>query len=281
MALRPPADFAPAAREPDRRAPLPGAERQGRSHRPRAHGRGHRPDHALRHRRPRRARRLPPQALAHRLRRFTGPAAEAPIPHDTTPPAAPQELRPAGSTSRWVDKLNLRWRNIVDHGSPIDTARYQLLDPAGNPLGAAQALNADNVQAIDAIDAPARRCACAVRVWLTDAEGNVGAPARVPLTYECARSPVGGGSALTASPSADTVAEGQDLALTGALRQSSGAPVAGAPLCVFEQVEGAATSASPTPTRPAATASRYRPAPTAPCARSTDPATAASSPRLR
>ena len=34
------------------------------------------------------------------------------------------------------------------------------------------------------------------------------------------------------------VAEGQDAALTGALRQSSGAPVAGAALCVFEQVEG-------------------------------------------
>ncbi len=272
---------------------------------------------------------------------YTGPAAEAPIPHDTTPPAAPQGLRPTGSTSHWVDKLNLRWSNIVDNGSPINTARYQLLDPAGNPLGAAQALNADNVQAIDGIEAPAQRCACSARVWLTDAEGNVGAPstvalprdttppaspqrlqvaapdtprskdgfdlhwtdigddgspidaahyevldgsghvvvptqtergrdistiadvqapdsvgnytlklwlsdeegnvgapASVPLTYECGRSPVGGGAQLDASPSADTLAEGQDAALTGALRQSSGAPVAGAPLCVFEQVEG-------------------------------------------
>ena len=272
---------------------------------------------------------------------YTGPAAEAPIPHDTTPPAAPQDLRPTGSTSHWVDKLNLRWSNIVDNGSPINTARYQLLDPAGNPLGAAQALNADNVQAIDGIEAPAQRCACSARVWLTDAEGNVGAPstvalprdttppaspqrlqvaapdtprskdgfdlhwtdigddgspidaahyevldgsghvvvptqtergrdistiadvqapdsvgnytlklwlsdeegnvgapASVPLTYECGRSPVGGGAQLDASPSADTLAEGQDAALTGALRQSSGAPVAGAPLCVFEQVEG-------------------------------------------
>ena len=317
---------------------------------------------------------------------YTGPAAEAPIPHDTTPPAAPQDLRPAGSTSRWADKLNLRWRNIVDNGSPIDTARYQLLDPAGNPLDAAQALNADNVQAIDAIDAPAQRCACAVRVWLTDAEGNVGAPstvalprdttppaapqrlqvaapdtprskdgfdlhwtdigddgspidaahyevldgsghvvvptqtergrdvstiadiqapdssgsytlklwlsdaegnvgapASVPLTYECSRSPVGGGLG------SDRLALGRHRRRRPG-RSPSPAPCAKAPAprsparrsassSRSKATRPAATSASPTPTPPAATASRSRPAPTAPCAPSTGPATAASSPR--
>ena len=272
---------------------------------------------------------------------FQGAAAEAPIPHDTTPPAAPQEMRVAGPGTRWLDKLDLRWRNLVDEGAPIDTARYQLLDPSGAVLGSTHIIRAENPQAIDGIDAPAQRCGCAVRVWLQDEEGNVGAAATaplpidttppaapqslqvaapdtprsrdgfdlhwtdlgdegspidaahyevldrsghvavpeqtqrgrevsaitdlqapdpsgtytlrlwledeegnvgasatVPLSYECGRSPVGGGATLTASPSANTIAEGQDAALTGALRQSSGAPVAGAPLCVFEQVEG-------------------------------------------
>ena len=271
---------------------------------------------------------------------FTGPAADAPIPHDTTPPAAPQELRVAGSGTHWLDKLDLRWRNIVDEGSPIDTARYQLLAPSGAVLGATHVISAEGPQAIDGIDAPARRCACAARVWLQDeegnvgapstvrlpidttppaapqglqvaapdtprssdgfdlhwsnlgdegspidaahyvvldgsgkgvvptqtatgagvnsiqdiqapdpsgdytlklwledAEGNAGAPASVPLSYECARAPVGGGTALTAA-SAGTVDQDQGTALTGALRQASGTPVAGAPLCVFEQVEG-------------------------------------------
>jgi Bacterial Ig-like domain len=275
---------------------------------------------------------------------FSGPAAEAPIPHDTTPPAAPQELRVAGPGTHWLDKLDVRWRNIVDEGSPIDTARYQLLDPSGGVLGSTHVIGADNPQAIAGVDAPAQRCACALRVWLQDEEGNVGAPstvrlpidttppaspqglqvaapdtprsrdgfdlrwsnigddgspieaahyevldasghvvvperterrgdvttiadvqapapsggytlklwlsdeegnrgapASVPLSYECARSPVSGGATLTALPSADTVEEGQDVALIGALRQDSGAPVTGASLCVFEQVEGDST----------------------------------------
>ena len=290
----------------------------------------------------------PPDAGAYRLKLwledsvgFVGQPAEVAIPHDTTPPAAPQELRVAGWGTHWLDKLNLRWRNIVDEGSPIDTALYQLLDSSGNAIGAVRTLSADNPEAIDGIDAPAQRCACSARVWLRDGEGNVGAPstvrlpidttppaapqglqvaapdtprssdgfdlhwsnlgdegspidaahyevldgsghvvvpeqserrrdvttiadiqvpdgagsytlklwlsdeegnrgapATVPLAYECSRSPVGGGATLTALPSADTVSEGQDVALVGALREASGAPSAGASLCVFEQVEG-------------------------------------------
>ncbi|MGB7589091.1 MAG: hypothetical protein WBM00_10320, partial [Solirubrobacterales bacterium] len=44
---------------------------------------------------------------------FVGPAADVAIPHDTTPPAAPQDLHVAGpTTAHWVDKLDLRWRDI-------------------------------------------------------------------------------------------------------------------------------------------------------------------------
>ena len=60
----------------------------------------------------------------------------------------------------------------------------------------------------------------------------------MPLSYECARSPVDGGAKLDAALSDTTVPQGQGATLKGALRQSSGAPVAGAPLCVFEAVEG-------------------------------------------
>jgi hypothetical protein len=112
---------------------------------------------------------------------FTGPAAEAPVPHDTTPPAAPQGLRVAGSDTHWLEKLDLRWQDLADEGSPVDEAHYQLIDASGNVLGGAHVLSGEGVQAIDGLDAPTQRCACEVRVWLTDEEGNTGAPASVAL----------------------------------------------------------------------------------------------------
>jgi len=112
---------------------------------------------------------------------FSGPAAEAPIPHDTTPPAAPQDLHAAGTPTYWVKKLDLRWRNIADNGSPIDLAHYQLLDPSGDAVDGTHAVSANDIQAIDGLQTPTQRCACSVRVWLTDAEGNVGSAATMPL----------------------------------------------------------------------------------------------------
>jgi len=112
---------------------------------------------------------------------FSGPAADAPIPHDTTPPAAPQNLRAAGTPAYWVEKLDLRWNNVADNGSPIDLAHYQLLDPSGDVLDGTHALSGKGIEAIDGLQTPAQRCACSVRVWLADAEGNVGAPAAMPL----------------------------------------------------------------------------------------------------
>ena len=292
--------------------------------------------------------RSPAQPGAYRLKLwledsvgFQGPAAEVAIPHDTTPPAAPQELHVAGQTSHWADRVDLRWRNLVDEGSPIDVVHYRFLDAGGDPVGPTQTVSAENPEALSGLEAPGRRAAYkaqvwlsdeegntgaastvplpidttppaapqglqvaapdtprsrdgfdlhwsdiadegspidaahyevldgagkaavptqtvtgadissiadiqapdpggeyTLRLWLEDAEGNAGAAATVPLSYECGRSPVGGGAALSASPSSDTLAEGQDAALTGAVRQGSGAPVAGAALCVFEQVEG-------------------------------------------
>jgi hypothetical protein len=112
---------------------------------------------------------------------FTGPAADAPIPHDTTPPAAPQDLHVAGTPAHWVAKLDLRWQNVIDDGSPIDVAHYQLLGASGEVLGGTHAVSGTGIRAIDVIETPAQRCACSVRVWLSDEEGNVGAPATMQL----------------------------------------------------------------------------------------------------
>jgi len=112
---------------------------------------------------------------------FTGPAADAPIPHDTTPPAAPQDLRAAGPAGRWSEKLDLRWRDVADNGSPIDVAHYQFLDAAEEVIDGTHAVSEAGIQTINGLQAPAQRCACSVRVWLTDAEGNVGSAATMPL----------------------------------------------------------------------------------------------------
>jgi hypothetical protein len=51
-----------------------------------------------------------------------GPASEAPIPHDTVPPAAPQGLQVAApDTARSAEGFDLRWHDIADAGSPITT----------------------------------------------------------------------------------------------------------------------------------------------------------------
>jgi hypothetical protein len=170
---------------------------------------------------------------------FTGPATTAPIPHDTTPPAAPQDISVTPpTTSKAADGFDLRWHNIVDSGSPIDSARYQVLDGAGKVVIPTATVSGDNPQAIADLDAPSAAGTYQLRLWLTDAEGNVGAPVTAPLTYDCMRSPTPGGQQLTATlggqPS-QTVQQGQDAALSGTL-DGQGGPVATAPVCVYSRV---------------------------------------------
>ena len=115
---------------------------------------------------------------------FQGPPAEVAIPHDTTPPAAPQELHVGGSGTRWLENPNVRWANVVDNGSPIDSARYQLLDSAGEVLDGTHTVSGDNVEAIDNLTSPSQRGHYKLRVWLQDEEGNVGAASTVPLPID-------------------------------------------------------------------------------------------------
>ena len=172
---------------------------------------------------------------------FQGPAATTQIPHDTTPPAAPQELSVTPpSTSRAADGFDLRWRDVADAGSPITTAHYQVLNASGAVVVPTQTVGGEGVQAVQNLETPQQSGNYTVRLWLADEEGNVGVPATAPLAYECVRSDVTGGTALSSGLGANAVGEevvqqGQGSILRGKLAGASGG-VAGAPICVFSRV---------------------------------------------
>lgn len=171
---------------------------------------------------------------------FSGPAALAPVPHDTTPPAAPQVLAVTSpSTPRAVDGFDVRWQNIVDAGAPIDTAHYQVLDGAGAVIVSNTDVTGENIQALGDLDAPASAGGYQLRLWLSDGEGNAGAPVTAPLAYDCQRSTVPGATLMSTALGGEvdqTVQQGQGTTLTGSLRGSSG-PIATSPVCVFTRVE--------------------------------------------
>jgi hypothetical protein len=170
---------------------------------------------------------------------LSGPAATAPIPHDTMPPAAPQGVAvTAPATPRAADGFDLRWHNIVDNGSPVDSARYQVLDGSGKVVVPTTTAGADNIQAVSSLDVPSAAGSYQLRLWLTDAEGNVGAPVSAPLAYECMRSPTPGATQLSVSLAGQpvqTVQQGQGASLTGVL-SGSGGPVTTAPVCIYSRV---------------------------------------------
>jgi hypothetical protein len=172
---------------------------------------------------------------------FQGPATTAQIPHDTTPPAAPQELSVTPpATSRAADGFDLRWRDVADAGSPITSAHYQVLNAAGAVVVPTQTVGGEGVQAVQNLETPQQSGDYTVRLWLEDEEGNVGVPATAPLAYECLRSDVGDGTALSSGLGANAVGEevvqqGQGGVLRGRLSGADGG-VAGAPICVFSRV---------------------------------------------
>ena len=173
---------------------------------------------------------------------FTGPATTAPIPHDTTPPAAPQDISVTPpTTSRAAEGFDLRWRDITDNGSPIDAAHYQLLDGSGKVVVPTQTISGEGVQAIQSLETPQAGGDYTVKLWLEDAEGNVGAAASAPLAYECLRSDVITGASLSAGlgsagAAEEVVQQGQGSTVRGRLTDATGAGVGGAPICVFSRV---------------------------------------------
>jgi hypothetical protein len=190
----------------------------------------------------------PSKAGAYRLRvwledevGFQGPASTTPVPHDTTPPAAPQEVAVTPpTTSRAAQGFDVRWHNVVDQGSPIDEVHYQLLNAAGAVVVPTQTIEGDNVQAIQNLETPQQRGNYTVKLWLEDAEGNVGVPTSAPLAYECVRSNITGGTALSSGLGEKGVAEevvkqGQGSTIRGKLTGTEGG-VGEASVCVFSRV---------------------------------------------
>jgi hypothetical protein len=190
----------------------------------------------------------PPTAGDFRLRVWledsvglTGPMASVPIPRDTTPPAAPQELSVSSpSTSRAAQGFDVRWRNVTDAGAPIDAVHYEVLDPAGGVAVAPRELEGDNPQSIENLDTPRQAGSYTLKLWLSDAEGNVGSPAQVPLSYDCVRSEARGGTSLSLGigehlDPALTVSQDQGSIAQGSLHGSSD-PVKTAVICLFSRV---------------------------------------------
>ncbi len=173
---------------------------------------------------------------------LAGPAASVPIPHDTTPPAAPQDVAVAPPrASRAAEGFDLRWRDVPDAGSPIDAVHYRVLGATAEPVVPTATIEGSDLQAIEGLDTPRQGGRFTLQLWLSDAEGNVGAPVSVPLSYGCVRSEADSGTALSAAVSPDgkpsvIVAQGAGVALSGKLLDVKGRGVANAPLCVFSKV---------------------------------------------
>jgi len=172
---------------------------------------------------------------------LSGPAVTAPIPHDTTPPAAPQGLQvTAPDTSRAAEGFDVRWADIADSGSPIDAAHYQVLDGAGRVVVSTRTASGEGIAAIADLQTPDRPGSYALRLWLSDEEGNAGAPATAPLSYRCVRSEVGEANSLDAGLGAaqsgtEVVRQGEGSILTGRLAER-GYGLMGGPVCVFARV---------------------------------------------
>lgn len=173
---------------------------------------------------------------------LVGPAASVPIPHDTTPPAAPQDLTAVAPKSpKGAAGFDVTWHDIVDSGSPIDAAHYRILDPEGATVVEDQTVEGEQIEAIKELETPQGRGGFTLQVWLEDSEGNVGAPSSVPLVYECVRDTADAGAALSSSIGPEgagsrIVRQGGGGVLQGRLVNANGDPVAEAPICVFSQV---------------------------------------------
>jgi hypothetical protein len=173
---------------------------------------------------------------------FVGATASAAIPHDTTPPAAPQDISVTPpSEARAAHGFDVSWTNIVDDGSPISAAHYDITDQAGNVVVGEQTITAEDPQSIEHLATPQQRGAYELHLWLSDAEGNVGAPVSAPLSYECVRSEAKGAASVSATFGAAQrnqvlVPYGSGAVLGGHLRGGTGQAIGGAPICVYSRI---------------------------------------------
>jgi hypothetical protein len=173
---------------------------------------------------------------------FVGPPATVAIPHDTTPPAAPQDISVTPpSADRSSRGFDVQWTDILDQGSPIDAAHYEITDAAENVVVGEQTVSAEDPQAIEHLATPKAPGSYELRVWLSDAEGNVGAPVSAPLAFDCVRSEVKGAVSLSATFGPEhrnqiLVPYGSGAALSGRLLGAGGRELVGAPVCVYSRI---------------------------------------------
>jgi len=171
-----------------------------------------------------------------------GAAAKIPLPRDTEPPAAPQGVSVAlPGASRTEEGFDIRWRNIEDAGSPIDSAHYRVMNRDGQVVVPATTVAGKNIQAIADLQAPEARGPYSLDLWLSDEEGNIGAPVSVPISYTCVRSDAGPAGAISTAVAKGgrrrvVVRQGRSVRLRGRLVSTGGAGIAAAPLCIFSRV---------------------------------------------
>jgi hypothetical protein len=113
-----------------------------------------------------------------------------------------------------------------------------VLNAAGAAVVPTTTIAANNPEAIEDLETPKERGTYTLRLWLEDAEGNVGAATTAPLSYDCVRSDVGGGTGLTAGLGTEDagsvlVNQGEGSTVSGKLH---GSQVGGAALCLFSNV---------------------------------------------
>jgi hypothetical protein len=173
---------------------------------------------------------------------FVGPAATVSLPHDTTPPAAPQDISVTPPNAARSERgFDVQWTNIVDQGAPITAAHYEITDLAGNVVVGEQTVTGEDPQAIEDLATPESPGDYQLRVWLSDAEGNVGAPVSAPLAFDCVRSEVKGAVSVSATfgpkrRNQALVPYGSGATLAGKLRGGGGREVGGAPVCVYSRI---------------------------------------------
>ena len=173
---------------------------------------------------------------------FVGPAASVAIPHDATPPAAPQDISVTPpDAARSARGFDVQWQNLVDQGAPITAAHYEITDAAGRVVVGEQTVTGENPQTITDLATPRARGSYRLLVWLSDAEGNVGAPVSAPLAFDCVRSDVKGAVSLSATFGPEhrnqiLVPYGSGATLAGRLRGAGGRELGGAPVCVYSRI---------------------------------------------
>ena len=109
-----------------------------------------------------------------------------------------------------------------------------------SPIVQDTAVSGQNIDAIRELHTLRNQGGYTLVLWLSDAEGNVGAPVKAPLNYNCERAEDSRGSTLTAGlgqrGEGDLLLhQGKGTTLRGSLTSGSGG-VPGVPICVFTRV---------------------------------------------